>query len=113
VRVYNEHTGVEFTAWFTSNPGVPTLPLSVHYRLRCLTNDLVLQDWTELAPEIIADETGITGVKVVIDVDGALNVLQDSNNRRETKQLQVVAAKDTPREFSKFRDYAVANGGGR
>ena len=114
MKVYNEHSGVEFAAFFEANPGVPTVPPTVHWRLRCLTNDVVLQDWTEVAYEIQSDESGaVMGVRATIDIDGALNVLQNDNNRRETKQLQVVAGKDTAREFSKFHEYAVANGGPR
>lgn len=114
MKVYNEHSGVEFSAFFESIPGVPTVPPSVHWRLRCLTTDTLLQDWTEIAYEIQSDDAGaVIGVKAAIDIDGSLNVMQDTNNRRETKQLQVVAGKDTAREYSKFHEYAIAYGGSR
>ena len=113
MRVYNEHSGNEYTCWFESVPGVPTVPTTVHWRLRNVSADQILQDWTELTPEIVSDESGITGVKTTIDINGQLNVLFSRSARRETFELQVVADKDDPREYSKFHQYAVANGGQR
>lgn len=109
MRVYNQGDGVEFKAWFEATPGVPTVPQTAHWRLRCLSSNKVLVDWTEVQPVQVADESGIVGVYVQIDVDGALNVMQDTTVRRETKQLQVSAAKGTARQYSKFLEYAVAN----
>lgn len=113
MRLYNEYSGVEFVAWFTATPGVPTVPTTVHWRLRCTTNDQVLQDWTTVAPSIQSDNTGITGVKAAVDVPGSLNGIINRANRREIKQLQVVADKDTDREYSVIREWYVLNTGER
>ena len=110
MRVYNQGDGVEFVAWFEATPGVPTVPPSAHWRLRCLTSNTVLQDWTAVPSEIVSENGAVIGVKALIEIDGALNEMQDANNRRETKQLQVSAAKATARQYSKFLEYAVANG---
>jgi hypothetical protein len=107
MRVYVEKSGVEFQAWFEANPGTPTIPASAHWKLYDVTNEKTLQDWTELTPTTESDETGITGVKVTIDIPGSLNVIQESKNSRELKRLIVVAAKDTDREFSETRDYYI------
>lgn len=113
MRVYNERSGVEFQAWFESTPGVPTVPTTVHWRLHCVTSDKALQDDTEVTPEIVSDGTGITGVKVTIDVPGSLNAIQNDRNSRELKQLLIIADKDTDREFSETREYYVRNVKGR
>lgn len=110
MRVYNQDDGIEFAAWFEATPGVPTVPPSVHYRLRCKTNNLVLQDWTEVTTETVTEAGVILGVRSIIEIDGALNAIQDTANRRETKELQVTAGKSTPRAKSEFREYAIANG---
>ncbi len=110
MRVYKQGDGVEFVAWFEATPGVPTVPLSVHWRLRCVTSNTVLVDWTELTPETVTESGVLVGVRAVVEIDGANNGMQDSSNRRETKQLQVTAAKGTPRQKSEFLEYAIANG---
>jgi hypothetical protein len=110
VRVYKQDDGIEFRAWFEARPGEPTFPPSVHWRLRCLTNNLVLKEWAELVPEAVTEAGALVGVRVLIEVDGEYNAIQNAENRRETKQLQVTAAKGTARQKSEFREYAIANG---
>lgn len=115
MRLCNEQSGLEFEARFGSADGAPSIPLTAHWRLRCVTNDVTLKDWTEATPETLVGDSGaIVGVRVVIDVDGALNALVDRTRRRETREVQVVAAKDTPREYSETLQYGVvALSGGR
>jgi hypothetical protein len=111
MRVYNEKSGAEFEAWFESLPGVATVPVSAHWKLENKTAKKVMQDWTEVAVEIQSDETGITGVKIDVEIDGALNTRQTATSR-EQMRLWVVAAKDTPREYSQSFDYYIAKGRG-
>lgn len=115
MREIHEKSGVEFEARFEATTGVPTVPQTAHWRLRCLANDRTLQDWTEVTPEILTGDAGeIVGVRVSIDISGALNAILDRANRREVKELQVVAAKDLDREYSETLRYAVrAISGGR
>jgi hypothetical protein len=113
MRVYNERSGVEFQAWFEATPGVPTVPSSVHWLLHCVTNDMALQEATAVSPEIISDETGITGVKVTIDIPGSLNAIQNDANMREVKQLLVISGMGTDREYSEVHEYYVRNVKGR
>lgn len=110
MRVYNAGDGAEFRAWFEATPNVPTVPQSAHWRLRDLTSRTVLQDWTEVTPVEVYANGARTGVYALIEIDGTLNVMQDDCRRRETKQLQVVAAKGTARQYSKYFEYAVVNG---
>lgn len=110
MRVYKDGDGVECKAWFESVPNEPAVPLSAHWRLRCLTSGTVLQDWTELTPVEVYENGVRTGVYAIIEIDGTLNAIRDATLRRETKQLQVVAAKGTPRQRSEWYEYAIANG---
>lgn len=109
MRVYPQGDGVEFNAWFEATPGVPTIPPSVDWRLLCLTTKKELQPWTPVTPEVVTEAGAIVGVKAFIELDGALNAIQDSSNRRETKQLQVASGLGTSRQRSEWLEYAVAN----
>jgi hypothetical protein len=113
MRVSNERSGREFECWFEATPGVPTAPTTVHWKLDCVTTRKSLSEFAELTPEILSDETGITGCKVVIDVPGSLLAIQNDNNVREVKHLLVVADKDTDREYSKDVEFYVRNVPGR
>lgn len=107
MRVENERSGLEFKAYFETEPDAPAIPTSVHWKLRCETNDQTLQDWTVASPVTVTENGVITRVYAVIDVPGSLNAIIDRCNRREIKELQVVAGKDTDREFSEtLRWYA-------
>jgi hypothetical protein len=107
MRVYNEKSGIEFEAWFETEPGVPTVPSSVHWKLLDVNTDTTLQDWTAVVAVIESDETGITGVRSTIDVSGQLNVMTDTSKTRELKRVLIVADKDSAREYSQERDYYV------
>ena len=110
-----ERSGLEFKAEFEDEAHTPTVPTSVHWRLDCLTSGVALADWTEVTPSVVMDGTGtaIAGVYATIDIDGALNVIQDESNKREEKSLMVVSGKDTPREYSETFSYYIRNTGQR
>lgn len=109
--IVNEGSGREYAAYFESTPGVPTVPVTAHWRLVMVQNNKtqILQDWTEATPIVETDPiTGaITGVRIEINIDGALNTMVDSTLRREGRELQVVASKGSPREYSKTEPYFV------
>lgn len=115
MRLINEKSGFEVEARFEDVGGAPTVPLTAHWRLRCVTNDRTIVDWTALATETLTGSVGeVLGVRAVIDVAGANNALVDRANRREVRELQIVAAKDTDREYSETMQYGVrALSGGR
>lgn len=114
MRVHNEKSGLEFEAWFESETGAPVAPPSVHWRLRNLTADEVVQDWSAVDYEIVFGTGGeIAGYRATIDVPGALNVLEDRANRRETFELMVVSDKDGDRELSETHEYAITYRGPR
>ncbi len=113
MRLYNERSGVEFDAWFESNPGEPTIPPSVHYRLRNVDADLTLIDTTAVPYEVVSAEGTMTGVKAHIEIPGTVHVLSNTSAKREVFELQVFAGMGTPREYSDTHQYYVVKMGGR
>ena len=109
-----ERTGLEATVRFYDHEDVAAVPATVHWRLDCVTTGEVLQDWTEETPEATYDELGnVIDCWVTVEIDGALNAIQERRNTKEVKAFQVVAAKDTPREYSYVHEYAVKRLPGR
>ncbi len=100
MRVINAGSGREFEAWFETTAGVPTIPGSGHWRLLCRSTDTVLQDWTQGNIEVVSDGGAITGVKMTVEIPGRLNAIQDSCNKREIKEFQVVADQGSDHEYS-------------
>lgn len=114
MRIVNERSGLEYQAAFEAAGNVPTVPTTVHWRLRCVTNDETLQDWTLIGSTPTVDDGGALAlVASTVNVPGAMNALIDRNNRREVRELQVVADKDTEREFSTVMQYYVVRMDGR
>lgn len=111
--VINERSGVEFTAHFADARDIPTVPVTVHWRLDCESTGTVLQPDTEVTPVTVTDESGIVDVYVTINVPGSLNTIQGNGNWRELKTLLVIAAKDTDGEYSQEYQYYVKNIRGR
>ena len=112
MRLYNERSGVEFDAWFENNAGTPALPTTVHYRLMCVTNDQAMVDWTLVAADTLYGDNGaIQGIRAHIQVPGSANRL--ISERREVKELQVVADKDLDSEYSEVLQYGVVSMGRR
>ena len=107
MRVYAEHSGNEFNAFFESLPGNATIPNSAQWKLLCVTTDKVLQDWTALTPVVESDGTNIQSCYVTVNIPGSLNVIQSYSNPREQKRLLICADKDTDREYMQERDYYV------
>jgi hypothetical protein len=117
VRLINERSGREFTAFFETVGGDPQVPGTAHWRLvrDAMGSVTVLQDWTPETPEVVTDASGgITGIKISINVDGMHHRMTEPRLRRDPRQLQVVADMDSPREYSQVEDYYVqAMAGGR
>lgn len=90
VPTFNEGSGAEFTASFENVDGLPSAPVSVHWRLVDDETGNVVQDWTEVT----------AASNVTIEVSGSLVQLLDRSNTRESKTLLIVADKDLDNEYS-------------
>jgi hypothetical protein len=106
---YPELSGVEVEASFYDNEGNATLPETVHWKLDCTETNRLLVDWTEVVVSSEDDGAGGTRYYAVIDVPGSANAIQKNGNRRELKELTVVANKDDDREYSQPYQYFVLN----
>ena len=112
MHVYNERSGVEFTAHFADANGTPTIPPSIHWNLVCETTGKVLQPDTPADPIIVSDESGLVDCYVAVNIPAAMNAMQ-SWGWRELKTLLVIAAKDQDGEYSQEFQYYVRNVKGR
>lgn len=113
MRQFNERSGVEFDAYLETFDGAPTIPESVHWRVRNVTLESIPLDWQSATWSILTDDSGgISGVKVAVEVPGTVNVLSNGN-KSEQFELQVVTNKDTAREFSEVVRYKVVSIGVR
>ena len=77
---FNEGTNLVVTVNFRSD-GVATVPANVHWKLRNLTNDSTVVDWTAVA----------AGSEVSIDISAAHLAIIDDDNQREVQELTVAA----------------------
>ncbi len=111
--LYNEKSGVEVTASFTDSTNEGTIPPTVHWNLVCKTTLKTLQEDTEVFPVAVVDESGVLTCTVEIEIPGSLNAIQRNANKRELKELLVIANKDLSGEFSQGYEYYVVNKQGR
>lgn len=93
---------VNFTA--EASASVPT---TVHWRLKCLSSDRVLQDWTALTTSSVTDpSTAVVECSATIAVSALLHAMQ-TNLNREQKALIVSADKGLSTEYNQEFTYWV------
>lgn len=96
----NEGSGFTATAYFrTRSTMAANTPTAVKYRVDCLTTRTTLQDWTTLTP----------GESVSVSITPTHNAIQDSNNKRERKQLTVASDPGTSSEQKGVIRWTVEN----
>lgn len=94
--------GDSFTAKFyfrDQASGVASAPDTIHWRVDCLTNCQVVQDWTALT----------AGESYSLTIASAVNALINSFNQNETRQITVVGNKDGVYQSSAVRRWTVKN----
>lgn len=95
---WNEGSAFTAEAYFRDGANAD-VPGTVHYRIDCLTACRTVRDWTAVSAAV-AVEIVITSPDNAILCDG---------NRRETKQLTVVANKDTDAQSVGVTRWIVEN----
>ena len=98
VRKVNEGTACYVTAKFRNN-GATVVPLSVRYRVECLTTRRTMLDWTDVSP----------ASSVTVTIPASLNVLNKQTNSRERRQVIFEANYGTDTAFTNARAYDVEN----
>jgi hypothetical protein len=96
----NEWSTCSFTAYFYGADGQPSAPSSVQWRLRDVSSNVVLQDWTSLA-------TGATTVEVNVPAD--LNVIVNDRNRYEDHAIAIRAEVGEDGQYIEELIYQVKN----
>lgn len=111
--VFNEKSGVEFTAHFSDTQNSPTIPSTVHWNHWCETNKREVSADALITPVIDSGESGIVDVYASIEVPGWDNALINPNNARELRTILVIADKGLSSEVSQTYQYYVKNLRGR
>ena len=99
VPEYNE--GQSFTAtfkFFDSNY-VPSSPTTLRYRIDCLTTRAQVLDWTTVTP----------AATVSISVSPDDNKIQNTNNKRERKQMVVQTNYGTSTQGVETKEWDILN----
>lgn len=91
----------------------PTIPATAHWRLDCVTSDKTLVGWTAASVQSQSNAFGLIESWITIEIPGSVNAIQDESNKREEKQVLIVADRDTDREYSEVVPYYVRQVRGR
>ena len=99
----NEASTMNVLTKFYGLSNVPTVPSSVRYRLKDITNDRVVTDWTDLVPALEV-EIEISAEENQIYLDG-----RRPFQRFETRALVVQANYGTPTQYVAELQYMIKN----
>lgn len=77
----NEQSICYIRATYEDREGVPTTPLSLRYRIDCLTNQAAVLDWTDIEPQAVNE----------VVITSAQNRILNTSNVEEVRQVTVEA----------------------
>lgn len=104
----NQLSALTVTADFLEQDRTGAVPSTVHWRLKCLETDAVLQDWTEATyTSTLGDDGAVAESEATIEVSGALHDMQTEDKALERKALVVSADKDLATEYNAELVYEV------
>lgn len=89
----------EVEARFFDSDGAVALPANIHYQIACLTTGKTIRDWTSVP----------IGTVVTIIATPDDNVIQNSKNARERKQMVVRSDSGTNLQTVNSIDWIVDN----
>jgi hypothetical protein len=102
-EVVNEASTMSVTAKFYGHANVPSTPSSLRYRVKDVTNDRVVTDWTDIAP----------AQQVEIEVTAEENEIHNDGSRRfqrfEERVIVVQANYDTDTQYAEEIRYLIKN----
>lgn len=99
VPEYNEGQSFTATFKFFDSSYVPSSPTTLRYRIDCLTSRALVKDWTILTPAAT--------VNIAVSPDD--NEIQNTNNRRERKQMVVQTNYGTATQGVETKEWDVIN----
>jgi len=101
--VVNESSAMSLEARFTTRTQVPVIPTSVRYRIRDVSNDRIVTDWTEIP----------AASTVIINVTAGENDVYDDDSRRrnhfEERVISVQANYETDSQYADEYRYLIKN----
>ena len=99
MRRFNEGTNVVAAVTFLDSDNSPSIPSTVHYRLRNTTANRTVIDWTSVSPATALE----------IDIPAQSVAIVSQSRRTERQQLTVVANKDTAAQITEVVEWIVVN----
>jgi hypothetical protein len=94
--------------------GEPVAVSTSEWRMDCLTNDSLVQDWTASTVQTITGDLGVvTEYRTTIAIPAGLNAIINDANKRELKKVSVRADRGLDTEFGTKVEYYVVNEKGR
>ncbi len=100
MKPVNEDSTCTFTAKFYSTNGNPFSPTSARYRVKNVTNNRVVLDWTALA---------VGGTEIDILIPASLNKILSNRNLYEEQALAVQAEPGADGQFTDEVVYRIKN----
>lgn len=97
--IVKEESACTITARFFDPNDVAVTPQTARYRLKDVTNDRVVIDWTDLTPATSVD----------IDVDAEDNRIYDTANASEERVLSVQANYGQANQYADEERYVIEN----
>jgi hypothetical protein len=95
----NEQSTSYLTVQFTDKTGVPASPITLTYRIDCISSGTAVVPETALTP----------GTSVEITITAAQNVIVDTTNAKELKRVTLVAGFTNDEQHCEDYDYYVRN----
>ncbi len=99
-KVINEGSGCTITARYYGNDGRALSPATVRWRLKDITNNRVLRDWSSITP---------SGTSDTITVPASLNAIYDDRRQYQDHALSVEANVGLDNQFASEITYKVKN----
>ena len=104
----NQLSAITVTADLLEQNRTGAVPSTVHWRLKCLETDAVLQDWTSVSySSTYGDDGAVAESEATIEVSAALHEMQTDDKALERKALVVSADKDLVTEYNDELVYEV------
>lgn len=99
MRVYKERTTGYLTATCLDADNAPQVPVTLQYRIDCLTSGQVVRDWTAVVPAAAAE----------IVLTASDNAMRNAANRSEHRRVTVFATYGVDDEVRNICEYYVEN----
>ena len=102
-ELIEEGSTVTFTVRFFDASGDPVIPLTARYRIKDLTNDRVVRDWTAI------DAADTVDIPIIASDNNVLDRDRRNRKRIEERSLVVQANYGTDSQYVREEIYRIRN----